>query len=69
MTELCDEAITRFRQWLHYRPMLPHLPWCGIQSPTSGDGELHTPPQQTPPSEGTLHHLYAELGDLNDNEL
>ena len=37
--------------------------------PTSGDGEPHTPPQQTPPSEGTLHHLYAELGDLNDNEL
>ena len=29
----------------------------------------HTLPQQTPPSEGTLHHLYAQLGDLNDNEL
>ena len=37
--------------------------------PTSGDREPHTPPQQTPPSEGTPHHLYAELGDLNDNEL
>ena len=37
--------------------------------PTSVDGELHTPPQQTPPSEGTPHHLYAKLGDLNDNEL
>ena len=37
--------------------------------PTLGDGELHTPPQQTPPSEGSLHHLQAELGDLSDNEL
>ena len=37
--------------------------------PISGDRELHTPPQQTPPSEGTLHCLYAQLGDLNDNEL
>ena len=37
--------------------------------PTLGDGELHTPPQQTPPSEGTPHHLQAELGDLNDNVL
>ena len=37
--------------------------------PTLGDGEPHTPPQQTPPSEGTLCHLQVELGDLNDNEL
>ena len=37
--------------------------------PTTGEGELHTPPQQTHPSEGTLHHLHAKLGDLNDNEL
>ena len=37
--------------------------------PTTGEGELHTPPQQAPPSEGTLHHLHAELGDLNDSEL
>ena len=37
--------------------------------PTAGDIELHTPPQQTPPSGGTLHHLQAELGDLNDHEL
>ena len=36
--------------------------------PTSGDGEPRTPPQQTPPSEGTPHCLYAKLGDLNDNE-
>ena len=37
--------------------------------PTLGDGEPHTPPQQTPPSGGTLHSLQAELGDLNDHEL
>ena len=37
--------------------------------PTTGERELHTPPQQTPPSEGTPHHLCAKLGDLSDNEL
>ena len=37
--------------------------------PLLGDGELHTPPQQTPPSGGTPHHLQVELGDLNDHEL
>ena len=38
-------------------------------NPTTGDGELHTPPQKTPPSEETLHRLHAQLGDLNDSEL
>ena len=37
-------------------------------NPTTGDGELHTPPQQTPPSEETLCHLHAQLGDFNDSE-
>ena len=37
--------------------------------PLKGDGEPHTPPQQTPPSRGTLHHLQADLGDLADHEL
>ena len=37
--------------------------------PTIGDGELHTPPQQTSPSGGTPHSLQVELGDLNDHEL
>ena len=41
--------------------------WCS--KPTTRDGELHTPPQQNAPSEGTLHRLHAKLGDLNDNEL
>ena len=36
--------------------------------PTTGDGGLHTPPQQTPPG-GTLHCLQAKIGDLNDHEL
>ena len=31
--------------------------------------ELHTPPQQTPPSGGTLHHLQVELGDLANHKL
>ena len=29
--------------------------WCS--KPSQGDGEPHTPPQQTPPSRGTLHRL------------
>ena len=37
--------------------------------PTLGDGEVHTPPQQTLPSGGTLYHLQAELGDLDDHKL
>ena len=37
--------------------------------PTTGDGEPHTPPQQTPPSRGALHCLHMELGDLNDHKL
>ena len=38
-------------------------------NPSNGERELHTPPQQTPPSGGILHHLQAELGDLADHEL
>ena len=38
-------------------------------NPSNGEGELHTPPEQTPPSRGILHHLQAELGDLADHEL
>ena len=37
-------------------------------NPSNGEGEPHTPPQQTPPSRGTLHHLQAELGDLANHE-
>ena len=37
--------------------------------PTIGDGEPHTPPQQTPSSGQTLHCLQAEFGDFDDHEL
>ena len=38
-------------------------------NPTAGDGEPHTPPYQTPPSEETPCCLHAQLGDLNNSEL
>ena len=38
-------------------------------NPSNGEREPHTPPQQTPPTGGTLHCLQAELGDLANHEL
>ena len=38
-------------------------------NPSNGQRELHTPPQQTPPTGGTPHHLQVELGDLANHEL
>ena len=38
-------------------------------NPPTGKGDLHTPPYQTPSNEETLHHIHAQLGDLNDSEL
>ena len=38
-------------------------------NPPTGEGDLHTPPYQTPPNKETLHHIHAQLGDLNDSEL
>ena len=66
--ELHDEAVTVWTM----APLEAHVAafisvWCS--KPTTGEGELHTPPQQAPPSEGTLRHLHAKLGDLNDSEL
>ena len=66
--ELQDIAITV----MTLAPMEAHITsykkvWHS--KPTLGDGELHTPPQQYPPREGTLHHIQVELGDLNDHEL
>ena len=40
-----------------------------LLNPSNGEEELHTPPQQTPPSRGMLHHLQVEIGDLADHEL
>ena len=37
-------------------------------NPSNGERELHTPPQQTPPTVGTPH-LQAELGDLANHKL
>ena len=38
-------------------------------NPAAREGELHTPPYQTPPNEETPRCIHAQLGDLNDNEL
>ena len=66
--ELCNEAITVGT----VAPTKAHIAaftkmWHS--NPTTGDGEPHTPPYQTPPSEETLCCLHAQLGDLNDSEL
>ena len=37
--------------------------------PLNREREPHMPPQQTPLSRGTLHHLQVPLGDLADQEL
>ena len=39
------------------------------RNPSNRKKELQTPPQQTPPSGGTLHHLQVDLGDLDDHKL
>ena len=39
------------------------------KSPSNREKELQRPPQQTPPSGGTLNYLQAELGDLDDHKL
>ena len=68
VTEFCDEAIMVQTMAL-LEAHITAFTSVWHSKPTSGDRELHTPPEQTPPSEGTPCHLYAQLGDLNDNEL
>ena len=68
MMELWDEAITVQTMALTEAHVATFTAMWHL-NPTSGDGELHTPPQQTPPSEETLHHLHPQLGDLNDSQL
>ena len=66
--ELWDEAITAWTM----APTEAHVAAFTMMwhsNPTTGDGELHTPPQKTPPSEETPCRLHAQLGDLNDSEL
>ena len=68
VTELWDEAITVQTMALTEAHAATFTVMWHL-NPTRGDGELHTPPQQTPPSEETPCHLHAQLGDLNDSEL
>ena len=66
--ELCNEAVTVQTM----APAEAHIATFTAMwhsNPTARDGEPHTPPYQTPPSEETLCHLHAQLGDLNDSEL
>ena len=68
MTELHDEAIMVQTMALAEAHVAAFTAmWHS--NPNTGDGEPHTPPYQTPPSEETLHCLHAQLGDLNDSEL
>ena len=67
-TELWGEAITvkaMAPSEAHTKAYLVTL----CLNPSNGEGELHAPPEQTPPSRGMPHHLQAELGDLADHEL
>ena len=68
VTELHDEAIMVWTMALLEAHVAAFTSMWHLK-PTTRDGEPHTPPQQAPPSEGTPHCLYAQLGDLNDNEL
>ena len=68
VTELHNEAITVGTMALTEAHVAAfHMIWHS--NPTTGDGEPHTPPYQTPPREETPCHLHAQLGDLNDSEL
>ena len=68
VTELHNEAITVWTM----APTEAHVATFTAMwqsNPTTRDGEPHTSPYQTPPSEETPCHLHAQLGDLNDSEL
>ena len=66
--ELQDEAIM-VKAMAHLEAHVTAYMTVWHLKPPKGDGEPHTPPQQTPPSRGTVHHLQADLGDLTDHEL
>ena len=68
MMELCNEAITVWTM-VPTEAHVAAFTTMWHSNPTSGDGEQHSAPQQTPPSEETLHHLHAQVGDLNDSQL
>ena len=66
--ELCNEAIM-VRTIAPAEAHIATFTSMWHSNPTTGDGEPHTPPYQTPPSEETPCCLHAQLGDLNDSEL
>ena len=65
---LCDKAIT-VRAMAPSKAHIKAYLMIEHQNPLQREGEPSTPPKQTPPSGGTLHHLQVELGDLDDHEL
>ena len=68
VTEFRDEAIT-VRTMAPAEVQVTTFQVMWHSNPPAGEGELHTPPYQTPPNEETPHHIHAQLGDLNDSEL
>ena len=66
--EFCNEAIMTQTMALAQAHITAFIKmWHS--NPSTGEGELHTPPYQTPPNEETLCHIHVQLGDLNDSEL
>ena len=68
VTEFCNEAIATWTM----APAQAHVTafiemWHS--NPSTGEGELHTPPYQTPPNKETPHCIHVQMGDLNDHEL
>ena len=58
MTELCNEAITVWTMALTEVQVATFNTMWHL-NPTTGDGEPHTPPYQTPPNKETQCHLHA----------
>ena len=68
MSEFWGEAITMRSM----APLEAHVAVYIVmlhRNPSDREKELHTPPEQTPPSGGTPHCLQVELGDLDNHEL
>ena len=68
MMEFQDEAIT-VQTMAPIEAQVTAFQSMWHLNPPAGKGDPHTPPYRTPPNEETLHHIDAQLGDLNDSEL
>ena len=66
--ELQDEAITVKAMAPSEAHITTYMTVWHLKA-SKGDGELHIPPQQTPPSGGTPCCLQVDLGDLANHEL